>query len=127
MIEPFVSSPLRVLIVEENRDAAIMLGLLCEEMGHRVARAYDGYGAVEVAHQFRPDIVLLDLGLPGLDGFEVARRVRADSSLQNVLIIAVTGSAREEDRRLAQQIGVDHYLVKPADPQYLASLLRRRR
>jgi CheY-like chemotaxis protein len=116
----------RILIVEENRDAALTVGMLCEEMGHHCSFAHDGVAAIEMARRLHPDVVLLDIGLPRLDGFEVARQLRADPSLRGVLIIAVTGSAREEDRTRALQLGIDHYLVKPADPRYLESLLRRR-
>ena len=118
--------PSRILIVEENRDAALTVGMLCEQMGHQCSFAYDGVAAIEMARRLHPDVVLLDLGLPRLDGFEVARQLRADPSLRGVLIIAVTGSGREEDRTRALEIGIDHYLVKPADPRFLESLLRQR-
>ena len=118
--------PSRILIVEENRDAALTVGMLCEQMGHQCSFAYDGVAAIEMARRLHPDVVLLDLGLPRLDGFEVARQLRADPGLRGVLIIAVTGSGREEDRTRALEIGVDHYLVKPADPRFLESLLRQR-
>ena len=116
----------RILIVEENRDAAHTVGMLCERMGHQCSFAYDGVAAIEMARRVHPDVVLLDIGLPRLDGFEVARQLRADPGLRGVLIIVVTGSGREEDRTRALEIGVDHYLVKPADPRFLESLLRRR-
>lgn len=120
------ASPSRILIVEENRDAAVTLGMLCEQMGHECAFAYDGAVAVDIARQFHPDVVLLDIGLPGMDGFEVARHLRLDPSMRDTLIIAITGLAREEHRKLALEVGIDHYLVKPADPRFLESLLRRR-
>ena len=118
--------PSRILIVEENRDAAHTLGMVCEQMGHQCSYAYDGIAAVEMARRVHPNVVLLDIGLPRLDGFEVAHQLRADPSLRGVLIIAVTGSAREEDRTRALEIGIDYYLVKPADPRFLESLLRQR-
>jgi DNA-binding response OmpR family regulator len=118
--------PSRILIVEENRDAAHTVGMLCEQMGHQCSFAYDGIAAVEMARRLQPHVVLLDFGLPRIDGFEVARQLRADPTLRGVLIIAVTGSGREEDRTRAQEIGIDHYLVKPADPRFLESLLRQR-
>lgn len=118
--------PSRILIVEENRDAAHTLGMVCEQMGHQCSYAYDGITAVEMARRHQPQVVLLDIGLPRMDGFEVARQLRADPSLRGVLIIAVTGSGRDEDRTRALELGIDHYLVKPADPRFLESLLRQR-
>lgn len=118
--------PSRILIVEENRDAAHTLGMVCEQMGHQCSYAYDGITAVEMARRHHPQVVLLDIGLPRMDGFEVARQLRADPSLRGVLIIAVTGSGRDEDRTRALELGIDHYLVKPADPRFLESLLRQR-
>jgi CheY-like chemotaxis protein len=121
------SPRLRILIVDENLDAARILGVLCGEMGHDCKFAYDGIAALEAARHFRPDVILLDLGLPGMDGVEVARRLRADPAFRDVLIIAVTGFAGEAERQRAHEAGFDHYLVKPADPVFIESLLRRRR
>ena len=119
------SPPLRILIVDENVDAARTLGLLCEQMGHDCKYAYDGIAALEAARRLRPDVILLDIGLPGMDGFEVARQLRAEADFRDVLIIAVTGFASDEDRQRSREVGIDHYLVKPADPAFIESLLGR--
>jgi CheY-like chemotaxis protein len=121
------SPRLRILIVDENVDTARILGVLCEEMGHECKFAYDGVAALEAARRLQPDVILLDLGLPRMDGFEVARQLRADPAFRDLLIIAVTGFASEEDRQRSREVGIDHHLVKPADPAFIESLLRRRR
>ena len=118
--------PLRILIVDENVDAARILGVLCEEMGHECKFAYDGVAALEAARRLHPDVILLDVGLPQMDGFEVARQLRADPGFRDVLIIAVTGFGSEEDRKRSLEAGIDYHLVKPADPAFIESLLRRR-
>jgi CheY-like chemotaxis protein len=117
----------RVLIVDDNVDAARSLAMVCEQMGHDTECAYDGRSAIAAAHRLKPDVILLDLALPGdMDGCEVTRRLRADAALRGVLVIAVTGLSSEEDRQRAREAGVDYHLVKPADPAFIASLLRRR-
>jgi CheY-like chemotaxis protein len=121
------SPRLRILIVDENVDAARILGVLCGEMGHECTFAYDGVAALEAARRLQPDVILLDLGLPRMDGFEVARQLRTDPAFRDVLIIAVTGFASEEDRKRSREVGIDQHLVKPADPAFIESLLRRRR
>jgi CheY-like chemotaxis protein len=121
------SPRLRILIVDENVDAARILGVLCEEMGHECKFAYDGVAALEAARRVHPDVILLDVGLPQMDGFEVARQLRADPGFRDVLIIAVTGFGSEEDRKRSLEAGIDYHLVKPADPAFIESLLRRRR
>ncbi len=98
--------------------------------GHEVQVAYDGPAGIEAAKSFVPDLILLDIGLPGMDGFEVAKHLREEPSLKEVPPIAVSGYAREEDRQRSRQAGFDHHLVKPVDPQALpglfASLLEQR-
>jgi CheY-like chemotaxis protein len=121
------SPRLRILIVDENVDAARILGVLCEDMGHDCEFAYDGVDALEAARRLHPDVILLDVGLPQMDGFEVARQLRADPGFRDVLIIAVTGFGSEEDRKRSLEAGIDYHLVKPADPVFIESLLRRRR
>jgi CheY-like chemotaxis protein len=121
------SPRLRILVVDENVDAARTLAMLCEQMGHDCMFAYDGVAALEAARRLQPDVILLDLGLPQMDGFEVARRLRADPAFRDVLIIAVTGFGSEEDRKRTREAGIDYHLVKPADPVFIESLLRRRR
>src|SRR5690349_21485204 len=119
-------TPRRVLVVDDNVDSATGIELLLKEAGHEVYVAYDGVKALETARRMRPEFVFLDLGLPGLDGFEVARALRREPDLQGVRIIAISGYGSESDRRRAQDAGVDQHLVKPADPAFLESLLGRR-
>jgi CheY-like chemotaxis protein len=113
----------RVFLVEDNLDAALTLSDLLEIWGYEVRAVHDGLAAVEVAPQFDPDVVLLDIGLPGIDGYEVARRLRLRKDLAGLLIIAVTGYGQEGDRRRAREAGFDHHLVKPVDLDALRRLL----
>ncbi|MGC1275581.1 MAG: PAS domain S-box protein [Planctomycetaceae bacterium] len=108
-------SALRVLVVDDNVDAAETLAMLLKATKHDVRTAHDGPAALEAALDYRPDVVLLDIGLPGLDGFEVARRIRQEPTLKNVVLIAMTGYGLESDRQHSQEAGFDHHLVKPAD------------
>ena len=112
-----------VLIVDDNRDAASSLAMLLELDGHRTVVAHDGPTAVEAAEQHRPDVVLLDIGLPGLNGYEVAKRIRRQPWGAAVTLIALTGWGQAEDRRRSQEAGFDAHLVKPVDPPALISLL----
>jgi signal transduction histidine kinase/DNA-binding response OmpR family regulator len=113
----------KVLVVDDNRDAATTLGLLLEASQHEVRLAHDGHGALAAASEFQPDVVLLDIGLPGIDGYEVARRLRAMPLTRDVLIVAISGYGQEEDRKKSQLVGVDYHLVKPVDPDMLQNLL----
>ena len=106
---------LRVLVVDDNVDAAQILGLLLKATGHDARMAFDGVSAVKVALDFLPNIVLLDIGLPGLDGYEVAKRLRQDSSLDGVVLVALTGYGQATDKLRSQDAGFNHHLVKPAD------------
>jgi two-component system CheB/CheR fusion protein len=115
------------LIVDENVDAARTLGMLCEQQGHDCELAYDGITALQAARRARPDAIFLDLEMPGMDGFELARQLRQDPVFREVLIIAVTGFGGEEDRRRTREAGIDYHVVKPADPAFIESLLRRLR
>lgn len=116
----------RILVVDDNRDAADSLEMVLRAYGHEVLVAYDGLEAVEATHSFRPDIVLLDIGLPKLNGFDVARRIRASRGDQ-VLLIAVTGWGQEEDRRKSREAGFDHHLTKPVDFTVLLNLIAQNR
>lgn len=127
MAAPQQPRRLSILIIDDNVDAAHTLGALCEYMGHEVEFAYDGGAGLDAARRLRPDVVFLDLALPRMDGFEVARQLRADPVLRDALIIAVTGSAQEEARQRVREAGFDHHLVKPADPAFIESLLSTRR
>jgi signal transduction histidine kinase/CheY-like chemotaxis protein len=113
----------RVLIVDDNRDAAESLGILLNIMGSEVRVVYDGASALEAMSGFQPAVVLLDLGMPGMDGFQVARRVRQQPVLKEVTLIALTGWGQEEDRRRCREVGFDHHLVKPVDIEALEALL----
>jgi len=117
------SEGLRVLVVDDNHDAAELLGMLVEHWGHQVAMAHDGVEALEVAARFRPQVLLLDLGLPRLDGYEVARKLREDPGLADAMLVAVSGYGRAEDRQRTREAGFDDHLVKPVDHEVLRKLL----
>jgi len=106
-------APRRVLVVDDNVDAAQALGLLLQQMGHDVQVAHDGLAALEAARGSRPEIVLLDISMPGVDGLGVVRRLRQDPRFQEVPFVAVTGRGSEEDRRASREAGFDEHLVKP--------------
>ena len=106
---------LQVLVVDDNVDTAGSLAMLLEASGHEVRTAHDGPTALEAALNYRPNVVLLDLGLPGLNGFEVAKRLRQQPLFQNVLLVAMTGYGQEADRQRSLDAGFNHHLVKPAD------------
>jgi CheY-like chemotaxis protein len=112
----------RVLIVEDNADQAETLREFLSFKGHRLEIASSGPAAIELARRQRPDVVLLDLGLPGFDGFEVARRLRQEHG-PAMRIIAVSAYASESDRRQSAEAGCELHLVKPADPRFIESLL----
>lgn len=115
-------APHRVLVVDDNADAAESLGMLLEVRGNEVRIAYDGLQALEAAGEFDPDIVLLDIGMPKMSGYEVARRLRAKRG-DSVLIVAITGWGQEEDRRRAREAGFDHHFTKPVDYEALLELI----
>jgi CheY-like chemotaxis protein len=114
---------LRVLIVDDNQDGADSLLLLLQAYGVEPRVAYDGESALLAARAFRPDVVLLDIGMPGLDGYEVARRLRRQEGLHDALLVALTGYAGEEDRRRSAEAGFDAHLTKPADLTQLQRVL----
>jgi CheY-like chemotaxis protein/two-component sensor histidine kinase len=114
---------LRILIVDDNRDAADSLAMLLRAGGNDIRTAYDGLEAVEVASEFRPEVVLLDIGLPKIDGHEVAQRIRREPWGRQMCLIAVTGWSDETDRARSRAVGFDHHLVKPLDTGHLAQLL----
>ncbi len=118
-----VDSKLRVLVVDDGYDAAQMLAMLLSSWRHEVAVAHDGPSALEEAARFEPDVILLDIGLPLMDGYEVARRIRADDRLASVCLIAVTGYGQASDRQRSSAAGFDLHLVKPIDTTELAQLL----
>jgi CheY-like chemotaxis protein len=107
--------PLRVLVVDDNQDTAMGLSLLMRALGHESRMAYDGLSAVEAAKQYRPNVVLLDISLPGITGYNVATQRRQQATLKHSVLVAVTAWSPDEDKRLAAEAGFDHYLVKPAE------------
>jgi CheY-like chemotaxis protein len=113
----------RILIVDDNRDAADALCRLLNAMGHIATATYDGRGGLEAARRQKPDVVLLDLGMPEWDGFEVFSRMRAELALANTRIVALTGWGREEDRQRTRRAGFDAHLVKPADVKAIDAVL----
>jgi two-component system CheB/CheR fusion protein len=115
----------RVLVVEDNPDTAETLAMLLELLGHHVRSVYDGIAALEAARSSPPDVMLVDIGLPGMDGYELARRVRRDPDLDRVVLVALTGYGREEDKKRSMAAGFDHHLVKPVSPDALHGLVAR--
>jgi CheY-like chemotaxis protein len=117
----------RILVVDDNVDAAESLALLLRMEGHDVRVAYDGPGALAAVEAERPDLVFLDIGMPVMNGYDVARRLRERPGLQNLLLVAMTGWGQEEDRRRSHEAGFDHHLVKPVEPDALHELLAQPR
>ncbi|HWM90126.1 MAG TPA: ATP-binding protein [Thermoanaerobaculia bacterium] len=111
----------RILVVDDNRDAAESLAMLLQMWGHEVYLAYDGLDAVEAAAEFQPDVVLLDIGLPKMNGYEAAHRIR--QAKQDVVLIALTGWGQDEDRRRSREAGFDHHLTKPVEFEALQNML----
>jgi PAS domain S-box-containing protein len=114
---------LRVLVVDDNRDAAESMGLVLARAGADVEVVYDGLAALERVERFHPAMVLLDIGMPGMDGYEVARRIRARPSLSDVMLVALTGWGQAEDRRRSLEAGFDQHLIKPAGLAELRALV----
>ncbi|MBI2875420.1 MAG: response regulator [Candidatus Tectomicrobia bacterium] len=116
-------SPQRVLIVDDNVDGARMLAMILEMWGHQVWMAHDGPAAIEAAKAYQPGIVLLDIGLPGMDGYEVAQRLRQQKDLSPMRLVALTGYGHEEDRARSREVGFDEHLVKPVPPEQLQQVM----
>jgi CheY-like chemotaxis protein len=114
----------RVLVVDDNADAAEALGELVRDFGHEVVTAHDGAGALDHARVHRPDMVLLDIGMPVVDGYEVAKRIRGELCLGDAVLIALTGYGEDRDRRLAREAGFDQHVTKPVDASTLEELLK---
>ena len=113
----------RILVVDDNRDLALTSSMILKVMGHDTRTAHDGVEALTVAAAFRPDVILLDIGLPKLNGYEVCRRIREEAWSDGTALIAVTGWGQEEDKRRSNEAGFDFHLVKPVDPEALEKLL----
>jgi len=115
--------PRRILIVDDSRDGGESLSMLLRVLGADVSLVHSGRAALQAVESFRPDVVLLDIGMPGMDGYEVARRIRANSDNRGILLIALTGWGQDEDRQRSAAAGFNHHLVKPADIDQLRQLL----
>jgi two-component system CheB/CheR fusion protein len=111
----FKAPPRRVLIVDDNEDAANSLALILELGGHQTASVYTAVDALQRAAAFRPEVVLLDIGLPGMDGYEVAQKMRELPGLRDIRLVAVTGYGRSDDRIRARDAGFDDHLTKPVE------------
>jgi signal transduction histidine kinase len=116
--------PLRILVADDNIDSAASWSTLIEENGHQVVTAHDGRAALELAEQFRPEVLLLDIGMPYMDGYEVAQRIRSRDWGREAVLIAVTGWGQAKDRAMAAAAGFDEHFTKPLDPSQLARTLR---
>jgi CheY-like chemotaxis protein len=123
---PAASAGLRILVVDDNQDSACSMTLLLQLQGHEVSVAHAGQAALKVADEFRPDVILLDIGMPGMNGYEVARQLRAQQAFAETLLVAVTGYGRASDVKQTQSAGFDHHLVKPIDYDKLQALLTAR-
>lgn len=115
--------PRRVLIVDDNHDAAESTALIVGAAGHTVEIAYDGPKALSIAASFKPEVTLLDIGLPGMDGYELAKRLRQLPGMEQALLVAISGYGTEDDRRASEEAGLDCHLIKPVDPDALTRLL----
>ncbi len=125
---PEVSSPnatraLRVLVVDDNVDTVLGFSMLLKAHGHDVRTAYSGLDVLQIAREFHPQVIMLDIGLPGLNGYEVAKQIRAEPDGKEILLIALTGYGQESDRRSSRNAGFDHHLVKPARFDELLQIL----
>jgi signal transduction histidine kinase/ActR/RegA family two-component response regulator len=114
----------RVLIVDDNIDAAETLSMMLELLGHTTCQAHDGHEALRVAQEFHPEIIFMDIGLPGLSGHQVVSRMRTELGMSDTHIVALSGYGTEEDRRKSAEAGFDHHLVKPLDPCALPGILQ---
>jgi CheY-like chemotaxis protein len=119
---PAKQSP-RILLVEDNKDAAASLKMLLETEGYEIRLAHDGEAAVKLALEIKPDVLLVDIGLPTMNGYEVAKQVRRQHRFRKLLVIAVTGWGWKIDRDRSAAAGIDHHLVKPADFNVLKDLI----
>jgi len=115
----------RMLVVDDNHDGADLMAVLLRLQGHEVEVAHDGYCALEIAARFEPEVVLLDIGLPGLNGYDVAKQLRQMNHQRPQCLIAMTGYGSDEDRQRTEEAGFNHHIVKPIEPAELNKLLAR--
>ena len=113
----------RLLVVDDNQDAASSLAMLLRLEGHEVRVAFSGMAALEMTKAYSPDAIFLDIGMPGMDGYDVARRMRQQDGLENVVLVALTGWGQQEDRRRTAEAGFNYHLVKPPEPEAVDRLL----
>jgi CheY-like chemotaxis protein len=126
-IKPVAAVPRRILVVDDNRDSADSLAMLLQLIGHQVHIAHDGPEAVEKAATFQPHVILLDIGLPRLNGYEAARRIREQQRQKGLTLVALTGWGQDEDRRRSVEAGFDAHMTKPVDFAALTKLLAESR
>lgn len=113
----------RILVADDNDDSAAAMAMMLKLLGNEVRTANDGLEAIEIAEGFRPELILLDIGMPGRNGYDVCRHIRLQSWGSQVIIAALTGWGQDEDKRRSQEAGFNHHLVKPVDPGDLEKLL----
>ena len=113
----------KILVVDDNPDSALSMAMMLSIMGHDTRTAHDGESAVTTAETFLPEVVLLDIGLPKLNGYEVAQRIREQPWGQSMFLIAVTGWGQDEDRQRSSEVGLNVHMVKPVEPAALEKLL----
>jgi CheY-like chemotaxis protein len=122
-VQPEHVSGRRILVVDDNTDSAISLALLLKFKGHEVRTAQDGVAGMQTAAAFQPDLILLDIGMPGLNGYDVCRRIRKEPWGKSVCIVALTGWGQDEDKRRSAEAGFNGHLVKPVELGALEKLL----
>jgi two-component system CheB/CheR fusion protein len=122
-LTPVAVRPKRILIIDDNADASEALAMLLTNDGHRVETSLEGVLGISVAETFNPDVVLLDIGLAGMDGYEVARRLRESRANRNAMLVATTGYGLPADRRRSAEAGFDHHLTKPVDYEALLRVI----
>jgi CheY-like chemotaxis protein/two-component sensor histidine kinase len=124
---PQSDRPWRVLVVDDNRDSAESMAIMLESLGHDARCAHDGHEAIAAADEFRPDLVLLDIGMPNMNGYEACRRLRELPWANETVIVAMTGWGHEDDRRRSREAGFHHHLIKPVELESLQRLLAQPR
>jgi CheY-like chemotaxis protein len=122
-VSPTTARRFKILVVDDNHDSALSLAMMLSIMGHDTRTAHDGESAVSTAETFLPDVILLDIGLPKLNGYEVAQRIRETAWGTAMYLIAVTGWGQDEDRQRSSEVGLNLHMVKPVEPSALEKVL----
>lgn len=112
-----------MLVVDDNRDSADTMTALLRAWGHEVRTLYDGQSVISIVAEYQPEVVLLDIGLPKINGYELARRLRQSGSLRRIVLVAFTGYGQDEDRQRVREAGFDHHLLKPLEPETLEKII----